>query len=144
MKKLLSLLCFMAPFLYALHAEAQCPGGVCGPTNRLQWNVPTTNTDGSPLTDFAGFRVFMSPASGACASPGAIVRDVGNLGVPATPNPGPVSVLLSVVNPTVGLVFACVKAYDTTNIVSAGSNEVSFTYAIPNLPPAAPSGLTTQ
>src|SRR6266545_5032720 len=33
------------------------------------WVAPTTNTDGSPLTDLASYRVYYGPATGPCGEP---------------------------------------------------------------------------
>jgi len=33
------------------------------------WVAPTTNTDGSPLTDLASYRVYYGPATGPCVGP---------------------------------------------------------------------------
>ncbi len=33
------------------------------------WVAPTTNTDGSPLTDLASYRVYYGPATGPCGGP---------------------------------------------------------------------------
>ncbi len=35
------------------------------------WDAPTTNTDGTPLTDLAGYRVFVSDTSGAYCRAGS-------------------------------------------------------------------------
>src|SRR5436309_3019773 len=47
------------------------------------WVAPTTNTDGSPLTDLASYRVYYGPATGSC--PGSNFFPVAS----PTPSPGP-------------------------------------------------------
>jgi hypothetical protein len=52
----------------------------------LSWNPPTTNTDGSPLTNLAGYRVYWGPSIGSYTSsvtlnnPGLASYVVENLG----------------------------------------------------------------
>jgi len=41
-------------------AGAKCPAPNTTGTFRLSWTAPTKNTDGSPLTDLAGFRIYSS------------------------------------------------------------------------------------
>ena len=43
-------------------------GGGAG-TIKLAWDAPTTNSDGSPLTDLAGYYVYYGTASGVYGSP---------------------------------------------------------------------------
>jgi hypothetical protein len=44
---------------------ALAAGPVAGPQDCvLEWIVPTTNTDNSPLTDLASWQVFISPTAG--------------------------------------------------------------------------------
>lgn len=64
------------------------PGG--GPANgtaTLSWDVPTTNADGTPLTDLAGFKVYYGNASGIYTT----IIDVGKITTYVVSNlsPGP-------------------------------------------------------
>ncbi len=34
-------------------------------TITLAWDAPTTNTDGTPLTDLAGYKIYYGPTSGS-------------------------------------------------------------------------------
>lgn len=43
----------------------------------LTWEAPTTNVDGSPITDIGGYKVYFSQVSGAYTD--ADSRDVGNV-----------------------------------------------------------------
>lgn len=114
-----------------LEAQALCQaGGACNANNGLRWIAPTTNTDLSALTDFAGFEVVFGAAPGVCAAPtGTTTRDVGALAVPAAP---PVNTPASVVLGTLGLpqgpVVAAIKARDTGGNRSACSTEIAFTF----------------
>ena len=47
------------------------------PKTTLTWNAPTTNIDGSPLTDLAGYKVYHSQASGVYTDIDS--KDVGNV-----------------------------------------------------------------
>ncbi len=78
----------------------------------LSWNVPTTNTDGSPLTDLAGYKVYYGTVSGAYTQN----IDVGNVTTYTVPN-----------LTDGGAYYFAVTAYDTASIESGYSNEVSKT-----------------
>jgi len=47
------------------------------PKTTLTWESPTTNIDGSPLTDLAGYKVYHSQASGIYTDTDS--KDVGNV-----------------------------------------------------------------
>ena len=48
------------------------------------WTAPTTNTDGSPLTDLGAYRVYYSPTSPPC--PGASLFQVASATAAPAPN----------------------------------------------------------
>lgn len=57
--------------IFSLAAFSGCGGGVSGSINpvgtgsvTLSWQAPTTNEDGTPLTDLAGYRVYYGETSG--------------------------------------------------------------------------------
>ncbi len=50
--------------LLALPATAAEPGFL-----DLAWEAPTTNVDGTPLTDLAGYRVYWGPSAGNTTAP---------------------------------------------------------------------------
>ena len=62
-------------------------GGTATGTATLSWDVPTTNADGTPLTDLAGFKVYYGNASGNYTT----IIDVGNITTYLVSNlsPGP-------------------------------------------------------
>jgi hypothetical protein len=61
--------------------------GTATGTATLSWDVPTTNADGTPLTDLAGFKVYYGNASGNYTT----IIDVGNITTYVVSNlsPGP-------------------------------------------------------
>ena len=91
-------------------------------TITLAWDAPTTNIDGTPLTDLAGYKIYYGPTSGSYTN----TLDVGN-------------VTTSVVNNlTDGLTYYfTVSAYNSAGVESSFSNEVSKTL------PSTQSTLTT-
>ena len=74
----------------------------------LTWTPPTTNTDGTALTDLAGYRVYYGTSSGSYGSP----IDVGNVST------------YVISNLAAGSYYFAVTAYDTAGIESNFSNEV--------------------
>jgi hypothetical protein len=78
----------------------------------MSWDPPTTNTDGTPLTDLAGYKVYF----GITSQNYSHTMDVGNVTV------------YTVGNLTEGLVYYfAVTAYDTSGNESEYSNEASKT-----------------
>lgn len=75
----------------------------------LSWAAPTTNADGTALTDLAGFSIYYGPSSGYYTN----VVDVGNV----------TSYTLEDLPP--GTLFITVTAYDTDGNESDYSNEMS-------------------
>jgi hypothetical protein len=75
----------------------------------LAWNAPVTNTDGTPLTDLAGHKIYYGTSSGNYTS----VIDVGNV------------TTYTVTNLSPGAYYFAVTSYDTSGIESTYSNEAS-------------------
>ncbi len=73
----------------------------------LSWDAPTTNSDGSALTNLSGYRVYYGSSSGKYTS----VIDVGKV----------TSYVIS--NLSTGTYFFVVTAYDTADYESGYSNE---------------------
>jgi len=48
------------------------PIGVSAASLKVSWQAPTTNTDGTPLIDLVGYRVYVAPSSPACGGPSFI------------------------------------------------------------------------
>jgi hypothetical protein len=113
---------------------------VCGPTNTASWTAPTTNTDNTPLNDFATWRIVFGPASPICTSTGlpvtgATVRNLGALGVPPAPLVNTtVTTSLGALNMPNGLTFIGIQAVDVVGNASVCSPPVQFTFNgnIPN------------
>jgi len=79
----------------------------------LSWSAPATNSDGSPITDLAGYRVYYGTASGfytdnlTIASPSTLSATISNL--PAD------------------TYYVIVRAFNSVNAESQASVEVSKT-----------------
>jgi hypothetical protein len=93
---------------------SQTPAGAGGPgsagTAALTWNAPTTYTNGSPLTNLAGYKIHYGKASGIYTAT-FTVGNVTNytLALPA------------------GTYYFTVSAYDALGSESSLSNEVAKT-----------------
>jgi len=81
---------------------------------RLTWDAPASDTDGSPLTDLAGYRVYYGTEPGTYS---------GSLTVEQTTFL-PLAVLSAAV-PSPGRYFVAVSAFDADGNESAFSNEIS-------------------
>ncbi len=75
----------------------------------LTWNAPTTNEDGTPLTDLAGYKIYYGMSHGKYTK----VIDVGNITRHKVKGLEP------------GAYYFVVTAYDTEGNESTYSNEVS-------------------
>jgi hypothetical protein len=73
----------------------------------LTWSAPTTNTDGTPLTDLAGYKIHYGTSAGSYTK----TIDVGNV------------TTYTVNNLTSGTYYFAVTAYDTSGNESSYSNE---------------------
>lgn len=80
----------------------------------INWNAVTTNQDGTPLTDLAGYRVYHGTTNGG---PYPDVQDVG----------GVLTYQWNGLLPGLTHYFV-IRAYDTSNNESANSNQVSKVY----------------
>lgn len=115
---------------------------VCGPNNGVFLTFPTTNTDGSPLNDYATARVIFGPNALLCTpqglpTTGSTVRSLGALGVPPTPLPATtVRVGMDTLNFPNGQLFIAAQVLDNVGNISACTGSVQFTYngTIPNGP----------
>jgi len=80
----------------------------------LQWDPPTTNEDGTPLTDLAGYKVYFGPSSGDYP----YTIDVGD------ETSVPLSTLVESLDDIPPTLCVVVTAYDTYGNESDYSNEV--------------------
>lgn len=94
----------------------------------LSWIAPTTNTDGSIVTDLAGFKVYCGKSTGYYT----ITQDVGNV----------LEYKVSDTLPADGIYFCVATAYDSSGNESAYSNEVSF--PLDRFAPAPPTGVRAR
>ncbi len=76
----------------------------------LLWTIPTTNTDGSPLTNLAGFDIYYG------SNPSSLTNIIN------VPNPSQDGYMVS--NLTNGTWYFAVTAYTTSGTQSAPSNVV--------------------
>ena len=94
------------------------------PKTTLTWNAPTTNIDGSPLTDLAGYKVYHSQASGVYTDTDS--KDVGNV--------TSINIQNTIGNLKGNWCFV-VTAYDIALNESDYSNEVCATFSKKASPP---------
>lgn len=87
-------------------------------TYTLNWDAPTTNVDGTPLSDLAAYGVYSSETSGVYTTPQATVTQPGTTYSGVIPR-----------SFTARTRYFTVDAVDTTGNRSAKSNEVSRTFA---------------
>ena len=103
--------------IFSFAAFSGCGGGVSGSINpvgtgsvTLSWQAPTTNADGTPLTDLAGYRVYYGETSGG-------YTDVVTVGNYTSASIGSL--------PTGKTLYFAVTAFSTSGNQSAFSSEVS-------------------
>ena len=94
------------------------------PKTTLTWNAPTTNIDGSPLTDLAVYKVYHSQASGVYTDTDS--KDVGNV--------TSINIQNTIGNLKGNWCFV-VTAYDSALNESDYSNEVCATFSKKASPP---------
>ena len=86
----------------------------------LAWDAPTTNADGTPLTDLSGYRLYYGTADGSYTT----VIDIGNVTQYTVLDLAPNQTYYFVVN-----------AYDLSNNESEHSNQVSESFTTPPFDP---------
>ena len=96
----------MAPFSIIVADSASA-------TSELSWTPPTENTNGTPLLDLAGYKIYYG------TSPTALTL--------STDINSPTTYTYVVSNLTAGTWYFEVRAVSTTNLESAGSNIASKT-----------------
>jgi hypothetical protein len=101
----------------------------------LAWDAPTTNSDGTPLTDLAGYKVYVSQTSG---SYGAAAQTITGAPPAATTTCAAVGIT------TPGTWYTRVTAFDsaTTPNESIVSDELPLIFRTDIIAPAPPSGIT--
>ena len=99
-------------------------------TATLTWTAPTTNVDGTPLTDLAGYKVYFGTTSKIYSSTVNAGLNVGS----------PPSYVVN--NLSTGIYYFAVTAYDTTGLESAYSNESSKSFIGPVISAISASNIT--
>lgn len=94
----------------------------------LSWTAPTTNADGTPLTNLGGYKIYYSTTPGGYTNPQS--KDIGNVLTTTTQ---------AVTGSSTTVYYFVVTAYNTAGNESDFSNEVRN--SIP-LVPAVPGGLS--
>lgn len=89
----------------------------------LTWVAPTTNMDGSPLTDLTGYKLYWGAVSGIYTG----VKDVGNVTT--------VNIQIATASNLRGNYCFAVTAYDTALNESDYSNEVCAVFSKKSSPP---------
>lgn len=92
------------------------------------WTPPTTNMDGSPLTDLAGYKFY-------CGNAPATYTEGIDIGLPSIPE----YLIENVLGQVDGDFYCAMTAYDDNGNESILSNEVNFPFD--NAPPAAVGGV---
>lgn len=125
MRILIALACLLPALAFAAEAQIQANGSV-----ELQWEPPTENVDGTPLTDLAGFRIYWGTEPGNYTN-SLPIDDAGRTSA---------TVQLQVSQAVTTFYFA-MTALDDDGNESAFSNEVARTVTIEvddTTPPAIP------
>jgi hypothetical protein len=58
----------IGPFAIAVTAPSSTPPAPANGSANLSWTVPTENTDGTPLTDLAGYHIYYGTSAGSWTS----------------------------------------------------------------------------
>ncbi len=117
-------------FMMLLAAGLTLAVGLTFAATQFAWDAPTTNADGSPLTDLAGYKVYTCAKNvGQTNCNLATGTKIADVTAPATTSPIPQ-----------GQGYAFVTAVDTTGNESAPSNVIFFDLVGPN----SPTNMRTQ
>ncbi len=110
-------------------------GPAMAATATLTWTAPTTNTDGTPLTDLAGYKVYVS------ATVDGTYALIGTVAAATTTYTDTVTVP----NNTITRRYYVVTAFDGAGNESAYSNQaVKSFFGVDTIGPKAPTNLTVQ
>ncbi len=107
--------------LACLLSMANCSGGSSSsapspPSPPLVWDAPAAKTDGSPLTDLAGYRIYYGTVSGVYT---------GYIDVPGNVTQYAIADLSSVVPVRGRTYFLAVTAFDSDDYESEASGETT-------------------
>jgi hypothetical protein len=120
----------MAVFLliFLIHGEKSAMAG----SATLTWSAPTTNVDGTPLTDLAGYKVYFGTTSGVYSSSLSVGLNVGT----------PPSYIVN--NLGAGTYYFAVTAYDAAGVESAFSTEASKNFTGPIVSGISANNISTS
>lgn len=131
MKRLFAFLALLSlPFLVAADAPSQL-----GSTGRVGWTAPTTNADGTPCTDLAGYVLAVTSPAVDLATGGTPLATLDVPGAATTE----VAVTPLFAGRSVGQYRLWVRAKDLTGNPSAWSAPLLVSYD--GVAPGVPSGL---
>ena len=108
-------------------------GSALGATLNLKasWTPPTTNSDGTPLTDLASYKLYRTDGGRTLISTITAPSSSYNFSV-------------TVADQSAGTITFVITAVDTNSNESVDSNTASYSYNLNTVPPAAPKNLTVQ
>ncbi len=89
--------------------------GLCSHPIHVSWTAPTQNTDGSPLTNLGGFKIYWGTASHNYTQ-NLVIAD-------------PTATQYTLCNFTPATYYFAMTAYNTLNIESAFTNEIQYTFS---------------
>jgi hypothetical protein len=110
---------------------------ICGPALgatlnlKATWTPPTTNADGTPLTDLASYKLYRTDGTRTLISTIQAPSSSYNFSV-------------TVADQSAGTLTFVITAVDTNNNESVDSNTASYSYNLNTVPPSAPKNLTVQ
>jgi len=110
---------------------------ICGPALgatlnlKASWTPPTTNADGTPLTDLASYKLYRTDGSRTLISTIQAPSSSYNFSV-------------TVADQSAGTLTFVITAVDTSNNESVDSNTASYSYNLNTVPPSAPKNLSVQ
>ena len=113
---------------------AWADGPIIGADCTFVWDAPTTNTDGSPITDLKEYRLYLSSTAGG--------YDWTTPAGPPVPHPTTQLTCAAAGLVSDGQYYAVVTARDEAGNQSGPSNEIAFVRE--TLSPGAPTTFTIQ
>jgi hypothetical protein len=120
---------YLFAFALALLCSSLAHAQSCMGSALLTWNPPTQNTDGTALTNLAGFKAYWGLAQGNYPNNQQITN--------------PAAASYQVTNLCAGVWFFVVTAYNAAAVESAFSNVATKTISAEPTAPARPTDITT-
>jgi len=110
----------------------------------LAWQPSTTNADGTPCTDLAGYKIYYdTDQSGAPYDGAGLAQGDSPITVPVSSLADPSNPAFALSGLTTGTTYyIAVTAYDTSSNESGYSNEITSVDPVGNSPPTAAIGAT--